>query len=474
MSPAPGLPPGPRAPRLAQTLGMVLAAGPFLRRARARHGDLFTIRTLLGGDTVVVGDPGFAREVFSAPAAVLHAGEANAFLAPLVGSRSVLTLDGEEHLRHRRLLLPPFHGQRLLACEALVAQATGRAVAQWPLATAFPLLASMQNLTLEVILRLTLGTRAPAAQARLARLTRAVIEPLWRPPTLVLLDQLLGRGHARQRELARRVQELDDELMPEIARRRRRLAARATATGDGAASAGDGAVLDVLLLARDEDGIGLGDREIRDELVTLLLAGHETTATGLAWTFERLLRHPGALARVREELGAGEERYLEAVLRESLRVRPVIAGVARRVARPFTLGGHALPVGTDLVVSATLLHRRRDLYPRPDEFRPERFLDRAPDGSAWIPFGGGTRRCLGASFALMEMRVVVREILARTELRAAGRRGERAVRRGIVIAPAGGGRVVLEARRGSPRRRARPAKAPRERVPQALGAAPTT
>jgi cytochrome P450 len=413
---------------------MLGPAETFMRACRRRYGGAFTVRLLLGGPSVVISDPELIRQAFTAPAEVLRAGESNAFLGPLVGERSVLLLDGAEHLRQRKLLLPPFHGRRIERYEQIIREATARAIAEWPSDRAFPLLPSMQALTLDVILRAVLGIEDTERRERFTALNRAALAPLWVSPLRLFVGVLTGRWRGstrRGRAFAERVAALDEGLREEIARRR----------AEGGLEAADD-VLSMLLQATDEDGRPMTDAEVRDELVTLLLAGHETTATALAWAFERLLRHPDALAAVRADIDAGSDRWVDAAVRETLRLRPIIPAVGRIVAAPVALGDHLLPAGAEVSPSAVLVHLDPRIYPRPREFSPERFLDRAPDTYTWLPFGGGIRRCLGATFALMEMRVVLREVLSAVELAPARRRGERVVRRGIVLAPARGARVA--------------------------------
>jgi cytochrome P450 len=351
--------------------------------------------------------------------------------------RSVLLLDEGEHLRHRRLMLPPFHGERMRAYAEVIQAATDAEMARWRMGEPFTVLESMQALTLSVIVHAVFGYRAGPEADELARRLRAMIDPLSRPRGLMLmalLERLRGGNPGRAAaQFAARQAAVDELLYAEIARRR--------------ADAGLGErddVFSALLLARDEDGDGLSDREVRDELVTLLLAGHETTATALAWTFDLLLHNPAVLDRAR----AGDERYLDAVVKESLRIRPVIPGVGRVVrGAPFPLGPYAVPVGMEINPSVRTIHRRADLYRDPDAFSPERFLgDGAPDTYTWLPFGGGTRRCLGASFAQMEMRLVLARVLETTggRLRAADPELEPIQLRAITQAPRHGVRVILD------------------------------
>jgi cytochrome P450 len=427
-----------------QTAGFILGGVRFLEACRRRYGDMVFMRTLFDSGFVMVFDPAVVKELFRGPGEQLHAGEANSLLGPILGERSVLLLDGAEHLRHRRLMLPPFHGQRMQAYGDAMRDAADLDIDSWPVGEPFALMERMQAITLRVIIRAVFGYEPGAAADELSRRLRAMIDPVARPRGLALLSMLerfgAGRRAAGRFETQRRA--VDELLYAEIARRRAEpdLAQRTD-------------VFSALLLAEDEDGARLSDREVRDELLTLLLAGHETTATGLAWTFDMLLHTPAVHARARE----ADDEYLDAVVKEALRIRPVIPGVGRVVrGQPFRLGGYEIPPGIEINPSIRVIHRRPDLYPEPFEFRPERFLGPdAPDTYTWIPFGGGTRRCLGASFALMEMRIVLRRVLERATLRAADPELDQITFRGITLAPRGGVRVVLErapepARAGSP------------------------
>jgi len=430
-----GLPPGPRLPRFVQTAGFVIGGVRFLEACRRRYGDLVTLGTLFDSGFVMVFDPALVKELFHGSNDRLHAGEANALLGPVLGERSVLLLDGPEHLRHRRLLLPTFHGEQLRSWADAIREATDLEIDSWPIGEPFPIFTSMQALTLRVIIRVVFGYPPGPEANELQRRLRAMIEPVARPRGL-LLAQLLARFGARgerravTRFEAQRVA-VDELLYAEIARRRGEadLAERTD-------------VFSALLLATDDRGERLSDREVRDELVTLLLAGHETTAVGLAWTFDLLLHSPAVLTQAIE----GDDEYLDAIVKESLRIRPVIPGVGRVVrGEPFRLGGYEIPVGFEINPSIRVIHRRADLYPEPNAFRPERFLGPdPPDTYTWIPFGGGTRRCLGASFALTEMRTVLRRVLDRAVLRPADPALDQAAFRGITVAPRGGVRVLQE------------------------------
>jgi cytochrome P450 len=431
--PSAKLPPGPRLPRVIQTAGFLLAGPRFLEACRRRYGPVVTFGTLFDERFVMVFEPELVKELFRGSSEQLHAGEANALLGPILGERSVLLLDGPEHLRHRRLMLPPFHGARMLVHEQAMRDAADLEIDAWPVGEPFALLGSMQSLTLRVILRAVFGFQPGDEEAELRRRLRAMVEPLARPRGLMMVAAAV-RGRRNRRavmEFEARKRAVDEILYAEIARRR----------GEPDLAECDD-VFSALLLARDEHGERLSDREVRDELVTLLLAGHETTAIGLAWTFDLLLHTPRVLARARGD----EPEYLDAVVKESLRIRPVIPGVGRVVrGEPFSLGGYEIPIGIEINPSIRTIHRRGDIYSDPDAFRPERFLqDDAPDTYTWVPFGGGTRRCLGASFALTEMRVVVARVLERAALRAADPRRAKTQFRAITVAPKGGARVIQE------------------------------
>jgi cytochrome P450 family 135 len=378
-----------------------------------------------------VANPELVKKVFAGDARLFHAGEANAsVLEPAVGPGSVLTLDEEEHLRQRKLLLPPFHGDAVRRYGDLIREITEREMESWPVGRPFALRDHTQRITLDVILRAVFGVRDPQ---RFATAQRLVDEFANRSHAIVLFPVMrrrLGRFSPMVRfERARDA--LDKFIYEEIALRRR----EADAERDD--------VLSLLLRATHEDGSPMSDRELRDELVTVIGAGHETTATGLAWAVERLVRTPRVLARLRESITAGEEDYLDAVVKETLRTRPVITDVARKLTAPTEIGGYELPAGTFVLPAILVIHHRADLYPQPLEFRPERFLEGQGEGFTWIPFGGGVRRCIGAAFAQYEMRIVLRAILERADLRAADPKPERLRPRNITLAPGRGTSVVL-------------------------------
>ena len=431
------LPPGPRLPRWLQTLGFILAPVPWIEANRRRYGDVVTFRSLFDPGFVMVFDSELVKQVFRGSPERLRAGEANAVLGPVVGERSVLLLDGAEHMRQRKLLLPSFHGERMRAYEHVMREAADRAIDSFPVGEPFALLPHTQQLTLEIIMRAVFGVAEGPHQVELMRRVRRMVDPVASRRAVMLLVLTGGRrGAGAGEEFASARRGVDELIHEEIAARR---------SEPGLEDRED--VLSMLLLARDEDGRPMSDGELRDELVTLLVAGHETTATGLAWAFELLLRNPRVLERLKAELASGDE-YLAAVVKEALRIRPVISGVGRVVRgdEPFEVGGHQIPPGVEINPSIAAIHRRADRYPEAADFRPERFLgEDVPDTYTWLPFGGGTRRCLGASFAEMEMRVAIRRVFERTSLRPAGRRPERGVRRGITFRPKHGARVIQPA-----------------------------
>jgi cytochrome P450 len=433
-------PPGPQLPALIQTLGFLFAPTRYISACQRRYGDVVTFSTKFDSNFVMVFDPDVVKQVFQAPPDRLHAGKANAILGPALGERSVLLLDGDEHLRQRKLMLPPFHGRRLKAYEGVMVEAADHAVDGWPVDEPFALMPSMQMLTLEVIMRTVFGLDEGARKDELTRRVRAMLDPVSSRLGVLVLALSGGRfeSSGAMERFRRRRAELDELLFDEIAARR---AAPDLDERDD--------VFSMLVLARDEDGEPLSDAELRDELVTLLVAGHETTATGLAWTFELLLRNPRVLHELERRIAEDDATYLDAVVKESLRARPVIPGIGRVVQKePFALAGYEIQPGIEINPSIAGVHRRAHSYPQPRDFRPERFLEPdPPDTYTWIPFGGGVRRCLGASFALMEMRTVVRRVLERTRLEPLGK-PETVLRRGITMVPKRGVRVVQPASPG--------------------------
>ncbi|HEX5224219.1 MAG TPA: cytochrome P450 [Solirubrobacteraceae bacterium] len=436
------LPPGPRTPVLLQTLANWSRPTSFIERARARYGRRFTVRMLGQPPMVMVSDPEEIKQVLTAPPDVLHPGEGAFILEPVVGPNSVILLDEDPHLRQRKLLLPAFHGERMQALYGLMEELTRKELESWPTGEEVELHPRFQRLTLEIILRAVFGLERGAQLAELRALLTELLTFSENPLSLLPpLPGVLARvgPPARMRKVGERVDELIYELIDE----------RRAAPEEGAD------VLALLLSARDEDGNPMSPQELRDELVTALVAGHETTASQLAWTFVALARAPRVQARLRAEIdalakpgaaGAGED-YLNATITEAMRLHPVIPNAEpRHVKQPFEAGGVTYPPGVTIFVSAYLVHHDPDVYPEPYAFRPERFLESGPGTYTWLPFGGGRRRCLGAAFAQQEMRIVVREMLTRYEVSALRGGGERTRRRSITFSPARGARVMLTAR----------------------------
>jgi len=406
---------------------------PMLDECHREHGDLITLRVPFDGAIIVVASPELIREVLTADGDVLRAGAGNAtVVGPLLGKHSLLTLDGAEHLRQRRLLLPAFHGERMHAFATVMRGITEASLEAWPVGAPFSLHPMMQSITLDVILRTVFGVantddKTPL-RAALVELLELAATPLMLTAGLLKLDVL----RIPWLKVTKLKHAIDDELYRVIAERRR-------------AGAGGTDVLSMMIAARDEHGRAMSDVELRDELVTLLVAGHETTATSLAWTFDQLLANPHTLVRLRDELAGGRDEYLDAVIRETLRLRPIVPLVGRVVAKPFQLGGYTFREGARLAPSIYLAGRHAATYRSPEQFEPERWIGVKPDPYTWLPFGGGIRRCIGMAFAQFEMRVVLQTVVPRVRLRLADGPA-RVVRRGITLAPSGGTRVVLEER----------------------------
>ena len=403
-----------------------------------RYGDMFTLRITNEGTWVFVTDPDAVRQIFTGDPRLLHAGEANVVLLPVLGSHSVLLLDEDAHMAQRKLMLPSFHGARMRGYERTMAEVAARELERWPVGEPLSAWPTMQAITLEVIMRTVFGVTDGERLKRLGEVLRRSLSWATEPRRMAHLALLGPRRIAERGTLRHALQPTDELILEEI--RSRRDAPDLEERDD---------VLSLLLQARHDDGSAMSDQELRDELMTLLVAGHETSATALAWALEALARHPAALSRLREELDAGDDAYLDAVVQETLRLRPVIAVVLRRLTEPMEIGGRLLPAGVNVAPCIYLMHRRPDVYENPRAFRPERFLERPPGTYTWIPFGGGVRRCLGASFAQFEIKVVLRELVARLEIRPARPRPERRVRRAIVFAPERGGELVVKRRAGA-------------------------
>jgi cytochrome P450 len=424
------LPPGPRSPALVQTLSWARDAMRLLDRCRERYGPIFTVKLLVPETTVFVGTPAGVKSILSGRPSEYDSGVANVIMKPILGAESVVLLDGDPHLRERRRLLPPFHGDHVRRYRSSIDALARRELASWRVGETFALHPRMERLSFNVIMTAVFGAEEGARLEsfrdyflRMMRLTAA------RPAfsALMTATEDWGRYSPTFRRLSRGA---DAYVHGEIERRR----------SDPHLDERDD-VLSMLIRGGELD-----DHQLRDHLMTLLIAGYETTATGLAWTFERLLRHPAALERLTEELETDDDAYLDAVIKETLRVRTLAPVVFRRLRLEREVEGHDLPEGTTIGISPHLIHRLPELYPEPDRFRPERFLEpHPPDTYTWIPFGGGVRRCVGASFSFCEMKAIVGAILRHARLRAPDPAPERPKRIGIIYRPALGARVTLDA-----------------------------
>jgi cytochrome P450 len=425
------LPPGPRQPSAIQTIAWWSRPVSFLERCRAEYGKRFTIRLLATPPFVMIADPAQVKEIFTTDPTVLHPGEGARILEPLVGKHSVILLDESDHLSQRKLMLPAFHGEKMQRLAATMQEVAEQEAASWPTGRPVRLHPRFQALTLEVILRAAFGLDAGPQLDGLRRRLNELLTMSSKPATMI---PFLQRGKEWQR-FERTRAEADAMIFELIDKRRAE-----DEEGDD--------ILSMLLGARHEDGAPMSPQELRDELMTLLVAGHETTASELAWAFERLARSPEVVTRLHDEMDAGDDdAYLTATIQETLRRRPVLPNSAPRlVKQPVEIGGWTYPPGVCLVANAYLIHHDPEIYPDPYAFRPERFLEQAPGTYTWIPFGGGRRRCIGASFAMQEMKIVLGAVLGDCELQPAGDAFEVAERRNITIKPAAGARTTLRAR----------------------------
>jgi cytochrome P450 len=420
-----------------QTARWLLRPISFMESCRRRFGDAFSV-TFMGFRTpmVMLSDPAAVQALYTNPKHGLPPGRSIA-LMPVMGPRSVLLLEGSEHLARRRVMLPPFHGERMQTYEQALREIAVREIDSWHPGAELAIHPRMQAVTLEVILRAVFGVTDEARRQRLRELLPQLLEST--SSVALQFKVLLSRRFERLdplgflRELS---EEIDDLLFAEIAER------RADPQLDQRQD-----ILSLLALARFDDGAGMSDQELRDQLVTLLLAGHETTATALAWATDLLVRHPHAMRELTDEVDSGTgDAYLRAVISETLRLRPVVPLAGRRLTEDLQVNGWTLPAGTDVTPAIWLTHTRPDVYPEPYAFRPERFLDARPTTYGWVPFGGGVRRCLGAAFAELEMRVVLTELVRRRTLEAASPHAERVTRRNVTFSPLRGTRVVSRAR----------------------------
>jgi hypothetical protein len=434
------LPPGPPGPALLQMVATWTRPAASLYRAREKYGTRFTVRLPFQPPFVILSDPADIKELLTAPPDAIHPGEGARILEPVVGRKSVILLDEDEHLEQRKLLLPAFHGERMQRLVGLMTELTERELEGWPAGQPIPLHPRLQRLTLEIILRAVFGLEEGAELDDLRDALTAVLAFAENPLSVLpsLREKLRWWRPVREFE---RVAKRTDELMYALIEERR--AAGDTDRED---------VLATLLTARHEDGSEMTPQELRDELMTALVAGHETTASELAWAFERLAREPRVADELTAEIDAGEsDEYLTATVHEILRLRPVVPNAEPRLTKqPVTIGGHEYPEGVSLLASAWLVHHDAEIYPDPFAFKPERFVGASPGTYTWLPFGGGRRRCLGASFAIQEMKIVLSAVLSRFEIAAATPAAEQTGRRSITFSPKGGATVVLTKRASAP------------------------
>ncbi len=427
------LPPGPRLPAALQLLATWKRPAASLERLRRRYGKRITVQLPLQPPFVVLSDPDEIKQLFTAPAEVLHPGEGARVLEPIVGRQSVILLDEKPHLEQRKLLLPAFHGEKMVALRGLMQELADAELDSWPTGEPVVLHPRLQRLTLEIILRAVFGLEQGRQLDSLRNLLTEVLAFSENPLSVLPAAQRLAPWLRPLKQFQALSERVDREIFALIEERR---AAPEQDRDD---------VLDMLLAARHEDGSQMSVRELRDELMTALVAGHETTASQLAWAFERLAREPAVVARLLDEHDGDE--YLTATVYEILRLRPVLPNAEPRLTKEkVQIGGVEYPPGVAILASAHLVHHDPEIYPDPFAFRPERFVGNAPGTYTWIPFGGGRRRCLGASFALQEMKLVIRSALERYELEPASASPERTGRRSITFSPARGATIVLRPR----------------------------
>lgn len=434
------LPPKVGLPRAVQTLRISIRQIQFVFAAKRRLGDVFELETLINreGKLVMTSHPEHVKSLFTAKPELAPSLTGESPLRPIVGPNSVLTALGERHMRQRKLLLPPFHGEAVQRYVEMIEEVADREIDQWPLDKPFALAPRMQAVTLDVIMAGIFGVEGEPApgspEYRLRQVIRTLVAISTRPEAQIL--ELRNVGREEPAGLLKLLLAILDRSVYAVIESRR-----------NAPRGHD--ILSLLLDAETEEGERLTDQELRDELITLVLAGHETTANSLAWTFERLLRNPHAYDRLRESVRAGGEpgdAYVEATIHETMRSRPVIPIIGRRVKVPWRLGDNAVPENTAVLMSILLLHHREDIYPEPFSFRPERFLGHKPGTYTWIPFGGGIRRCLGATLAMAEQRVVLDAIARRTDMVAPDPQPERARHRNVTMIPQHGARVQITRR----------------------------
>ncbi len=440
------LPPGPRMPRALQAVGWTQRPLPWLERCQRRYGDTFTLRIRHYGDWVLLADPDDVKKVFTAGRAV-GVDVANPLLGPLLGPRSVMLLEEPEHMTRRKLMLPSFHGQAVQADSEMMAGVARQEIARWPVGEPFALWPRMQDITLDVVMRAVFGPDSQSQRLQPLRERLRTLTTWMNEPRNLAMLAAFGPGWVIRSSGYREAMGAVEEAVMEEVRRRK-------ADPEG----GEIGVVSMLAQARYEDGEPLSDQDLRDELVTLLSDG--PTSSTLSWTFERLLRHPDKLEKLRADILGGAGSYLDAVVKETLRLRPPVPVVVRSLLEPMRLGGYDLPAGTTVAPCIHLIHRDERWYDEAHRFLPERFVGKQPGTYTWIPFGGGVRRCLAASYAEMEMKRVLRVVLETTDLRAVESSAERARKSAISFAPDQKGKVIAEPRAAGPSESESPTLAP--------------
>jgi cytochrome P450 family 135 len=440
------VPPGPRSHHLRQQLAWFRRPVAFLEDCRNRYGPIFAARFGPDQHAVFVSDPADVRTIVTGDPELLRMGDSNGLFRPVVGSNSILLLDGEEHQRHRRMMLPALRRDHVERFTEVIEESVVSRIEAWPMDTPIALKEEMEAIAFDTIMRIVFGLERSPREARLRELFPPMMDLCESPYTLLPFFRHRLSGRSPYGRLLDLLVELDDVLFRAISDRR----------ADPYVEERED-LLSVLVRARVEDGTPMTDQELRDELLTMLMAGQETTTAALSWAFERLARNQAVTDRVVGELERGDQGYLDATIREILRQRPPIPVAARKLRAPLELGDYVVPAGWVVMACIHLLHREPAVYPDPDEFRPERFLLDPPPKHAWLPFGGGVRRCLGANLAQLEMRVVLRTVLPRIRFEPVSDAPEAIRRRRFAFSPAEDATLVLSERS--------PAAVPRVKVP---------
>ncbi len=427
-------------PAALQAVGWALRPLPFMQTSRERYGDIFTLRIRGGRPWVFLSDPQDIGKILTITPELVRAGagEANPLLGPLLGPRSVMLLDEPDHMTHRKFMLPSFHGKRMQAYSEMMVEVAREEIAKWPLGEPFAMWPRMQSISMEVVMRAVFGTTSSEHIGRLRVLLRRLTDWLNDPSRLTLMTMFGSRWLTRNNGFREVIEPVEVALLQEVRRRR-----------SSPSRPGEEGILSLLEEAYDENGSPMTEQELRDELITLVSDG--PTATSLAWVFERLLRHPEKFDRLREEVLSGtSDTYTDAVVKEILRLCPAVPLVMRRLVEPMELGGYTMPPDTIVASCIYLLHHREDIYTHPFAFMPERFIEgaggRAPDTYTWLPFGSGVRRCVAASFAQLEMKLVIKTVISELDLTAASVGSERPARSSISFVPDQSGMVIAQRR----------------------------